>query len=524
MRVFISHTSDLESIPQPGSGSYVAAAKDAIVRSEYTPLDMAEFSPDDRPAIWVCKDYVQGSDIYVGIIGWRYGSSISDGRSYTEWEFDVATDSGVHRLIVLLDDDRTRRGVSQFDLERQTQFRKKLTSSDLIFATASSPEELGKILIQALMKYRVRYLRKYFAEYFSVAIGHVPMVDAQCVEQLIQMIESDSFQQMDRLLNEIQSATPSSPVEFPLLSARSAEAVSSHRSDIMELTTVLKREISGVEKRLDLAIYDVLNRELLNLEIYPAIDQAISGTGIAYFSKRKAEALARETARILILELNNRLAVGIHENLGSEIKDLQIVLTTLPERFNLRASKKLRDLDADLLTVAHAARASESALDPFHFDLEDLAFDAIAYGLEGLSVDEDLVLAKLTEGISSDSLFTSLVAMILWILMQIFIHPTTIYNREKRIQIMRERIASKIRASLWNGKTRDHLIESAMKPLRGSLRTETQNAGQYLDSHAELITSREGLISAKSNSTEWMETLRKVLAELVEASSRLTKD
>src|ERR1700722_328378 len=99
--VFISHTSDLGSIPATGSISYVDAAKDAIIRSKYVPIDMGEFPPEDRVPVQACADYVQGCEIYVGIVGWQYGSTISDGRSFVEWEFDTATNSGAHRLIFL---------------------------------------------------------------------------------------------------------------------------------------------------------------------------------------------------------------------------------------------------------------------------------------------------------------------------------------------------------------------------------------------------------------------------------------
>ena len=75
-RVFISHTSELRDFPQ--GMSYVAAAERAISAAGHVIVDMADFPAAGQAPARVCAERVRGCDVYVGVLGTRYGSPVRD--------------------------------------------------------------------------------------------------------------------------------------------------------------------------------------------------------------------------------------------------------------------------------------------------------------------------------------------------------------------------------------------------------------------------------------------------------------
>ncbi|HPQ45435.1 MAG TPA: DUF4062 domain-containing protein [Syntrophales bacterium] len=69
-------------------------------------VNMEYFGADPRKPIKKCLEEVQTSDVFVGIIGHRYGNILEDtGKSYTQMEYEEAVRIGLPCLIYMRSDD-----------------------------------------------------------------------------------------------------------------------------------------------------------------------------------------------------------------------------------------------------------------------------------------------------------------------------------------------------------------------------------------------------------------------------------
>jgi tetratricopeptide (TPR) repeat protein len=155
-RVFISHTVELRDFPR--AKSYVSEVERAISAAGHVIVDMADLPAADQPPAQVCAERVRGCDVFLGLLGTRYGTPVRDRphMSYTELEFDAATEAGLDRLVFLLDPDAESVGIPPSRLidrefgNRQDAFRRRVQDSGLLTQSFADPATLGRLVERSL--------------------------------------------------------------------------------------------------------------------------------------------------------------------------------------------------------------------------------------------------------------------------------------------------------------------------------------------------------------------------------------
>jgi hypothetical protein len=202
--VFLSHTSELREFPR--GASYVDAAERAVSAEGHVIVDMADFPAADQVPARLCADRVRSCSVYVGVLGTRYGFPVRDMPevSYTELEFDAATQAGLDRLVFVLDTDADDTGIpvsrlidQEFGV-RQEAFRRRVRDSGLTVQSFTNPDMLGRLVERSLRELADR--RR--SPGSGTVRGHVPVVAGDVPQ------EPAGFQPRADLLAELDAPSP----------------------------------------------------------------------------------------------------------------------------------------------------------------------------------------------------------------------------------------------------------------------------------------------------------------------------
>ncbi|WEE36051.1 DUF4062 domain-containing protein [Lactiplantibacillus paraplantarum] len=109
----------------------------AILNAEQIPAGMEAFKTGDASQKEVISKWIQQSDIYLLILGGRYGSKDEqDGISYTEWEYLKAGELNIPRFAIVLKDEYINENLdashSEQALPEYQQFKEKVTKNHLV--------------------------------------------------------------------------------------------------------------------------------------------------------------------------------------------------------------------------------------------------------------------------------------------------------------------------------------------------------------------------------------------------------
>ncbi|WP_232291931.1 DUF4062 domain-containing protein [Frankia sp. QA3] len=175
----------------PADRAFVRAAADAVRRSGHIAISMEDFTAVSRLPASYCQEQVRRCDVYIGVIGFRYGSLVTGGLhgdgtavarksgtalpagdpsgwtgspagppsrtavSYTELEFLTAVESGIPRLVFLLHEDTPiPRSLTDRNLELVEAFRERLRSAGVTVGTFRTADSLEAQVTLALTQLR----------------------------------------------------------------------------------------------------------------------------------------------------------------------------------------------------------------------------------------------------------------------------------------------------------------------------------------------------------------------------------
>lgn len=139
----------------------------AILELNHFPAGMEQFPAAGIPPIEVIKSYLKDCDYYVLIVAARYGSTYDDGsnkgKSFTEVEYDLATELGIPVIAFLHNDMKSipsgKTDEDDVKREKLLKFRERVEKGNQTVKYWSNPDDLkAKVLssIPSAIKYQDR--------------------------------------------------------------------------------------------------------------------------------------------------------------------------------------------------------------------------------------------------------------------------------------------------------------------------------------------------------------------------------
>lgn len=141
-KVFISSTYE-DMIP------YREKAMEALRQMQQTPLVMEDFEANTNPALDVCYSKIDQCDLFLLIVGFKYGNIYKDGKSFVELEYDYALKQRKPILVFVVSENAEVKAslVDKGELaEKLDTFKKKLAANHTVKAFDTVDSLYGFVL------------------------------------------------------------------------------------------------------------------------------------------------------------------------------------------------------------------------------------------------------------------------------------------------------------------------------------------------------------------------------------------
>lgn len=124
----------------------------AVLKADHIPAGMEVFK-GGRSQDEIIKEWLTASDIYILLLGARYGSLRSEGdMSYTEWEFNLAKEFDIPHFVIALDDVyiNSKYGAIESELSNPKfdKFRKDIFENEIVAFVSDSHQIKGEVSFQ----------------------------------------------------------------------------------------------------------------------------------------------------------------------------------------------------------------------------------------------------------------------------------------------------------------------------------------------------------------------------------------
>ena len=148
-RIFVSSTKE-DLVP------YREAVESVLIGMEQIPLGMEYFVSSPDSPIDVCLSTVRRSQLYIVIVGMRYGSiEEGSGKSFTELEYDEAVKNKIPVLAFVIDEEQCAVLPKFVDIgekaEKLKEFKAKLNSSYLV-SRFTSVDDLKQLVEKSVQQ------------------------------------------------------------------------------------------------------------------------------------------------------------------------------------------------------------------------------------------------------------------------------------------------------------------------------------------------------------------------------------